>query len=644
MTVHGAALPMRPDVLAAPDPERMPLRSLLPLMRPYRGLLVGAVACVLAGAFLELVPPLVVKQLVDGNLAHGERDGLLMLGLVYFVATAALQGTTFLTTYLVALAAQGILHDLRVKLFAHLQQLPLGYFDRTPIGDAISRCTADIEAINVLFTSGVAALAAELVRLLTIAATMVALSVPLSCLSALTLPVLIGVTRFIQVRVRVAERATRHAIGGLNTHLQESLGGVEVIQAFGRNGHFVRRFRRVLRRTLAASNVSFGYSAVYPCLTSALAAAATAWLLWAGAGGVFEAWGVSLGTLTAFVLLLQRFYRPISALGEQWQQVQTALTGTERVFAVLALAPESAVQGVDGAALVSALPALGPDVPTGSANGARASVSTLQPLPTPTAPDKPAPSVELRDVVFGYLPERPVLQGVSFSVRPGEHIAVVGRTGAGKTSVLHVLAGLYAPWSGAVRVADRDPRLLAEEDRRRIVGVVPQAVRLFTGTVFENLTLYDRSVPRALVHRAAELTQAAAFIEALPDGYDTVLSGSRGEGTQLSAGQRQLLALTRALVWEPRVLLLDEATAAIDGASDAAFRAALRRAMRERGDAVVTVAHRLATAREADRVLVLDAGIVVEEGAPGELMVRGGRFASLVALEEAGLDWEHAPA
>ena len=634
MSAHGAALANGPGGIAGSEAGGGPLQGLLPLTRPYRRLLLAAVLCVLVGAFLELLPPLVVKQVVDVNLATGERDGLLFLGLIYFAATAALQGTTFLTSYLIALAAQGVLHDLRVRLYAHLQRLPLGYYDRTPIGDAISRCTADIETINVLFTSGVATLAAELVRLLTIAATMLALSVPLSALAALTLPVLIGVTRFFQVRVRAAERVLRLAVGGLNTHLQESLVGVEVIRAFGREAHFVQRFRRVLRQTLAASNVSFGYSALYPCVTSALAGAATAWLLWAGSGGGLADWGVSLGTLTAFVLLLQRFFRPISALGEQWQQVQSALTGAERVFSVLALPPEAMAETAP-----SAPASTGSSGPSG---GADTVAYGRRPTASAVGAAERTMAIELRDVVFGYRPDRPVLHGISFSVQAGEHVALVGRTGAGKTSALHLLAGLYAPWSGEVRVGGVDPRLLAEEDRRRVIGVVPQAVQLFTGTVSDNLTLYDPSVSREAIRRAVELTDAAAFVETLPNGYDTLLAGSRGDGAQLSAGQRQLLALTRALVWEPRVLLLDEATAAIDGASDAAFRAALRRAMLERGDAVLTVAHRLATAREADRVLVLEAGAIVEEGAPADLIARGGRFAALVALEEAGLDWESA--
>jgi ATP-binding cassette subfamily B protein len=578
--------------------------------------LAGAVVCILAGAGLELVPPLVVKQVIDVNLAQGERAGLLQLGLIYFAATAALQGTSFLTSYLTAVAAQGILHNLRVRLFAHLQRLPLAYYDRSPIGDAISRCTADIETVNVLFTSGVATLAAELVRLLSVAITMLVLSGQLSLLVVLVVPMVVGITRFLQMRVRDAERATRQAIGGLNAHLQESLAGVEVIRAFGREAYFVRRFRRALRRTLAASNRSFGYAAIYPPLVNILAALATAWLLWVGtggAGGVLAAWGVSLGTLTAFVLLLQRFFRPINALGEQWQQVQSALSGVERVYAVLALPL---------------------DQPP-------AEVSSVDPKRSLVPADGRTP-VRFHDVVFGYLPERPVLREVSFHVAAGEHVALVGRTGAGKTSALYLLAGLYAPWSGTVRVAGIDPRLLAEEARWGVIGVVPQAVHLFTGTVRENLTLFDPDVPLAAVRRAATLTGAAGFVEALPRDYETVLTSSRGDGVQLSAGQRQLLALTRALVREPRVLLLDEATAAIDGASDAAFRAALRRAMLEQGGAVLTVAHRLSTAREADRVLVLDEGRIVEDGAPNVLVARGGRFAALVALEEAGLDWEHA--
>jgi ATP-binding cassette subfamily B multidrug efflux pump len=250
----------------------------------------------------------------------------------------------------------------------------------------------------------------------------------------------------------------------------------------------------------------------------------------------------------------------------------------------------------------------------------------------------------MRDVVFGYLPSRPVLHGLTLRVRPGEHVALVGRTGAGKSSAVRLLAGLYAPWSGQVRVAGLDPRLLPDDERRRVVGVVPQTVQLFSGTVLDNLTLDDGAVPRESVQRAAQITTVDRFVSALPQGYDTLLSGvGRGEGVRLSEGQRQLLSLARALVWDPVVLLLDEATAAVDNASEAEFRAALRAAMESdvgRQRVVITVAHRLSTAREADRVVVLEDGQIVEQGAPEELIRRGGKFAALVELEAAGWAWQ----
>jgi ATP-binding cassette subfamily B protein len=245
-------------------------------------------------------------------------------------------------------------------------------------------------------------------------------------------------------------------------------------------------------------------------------------------------------------------------------------------------------------------------------------------------------------ITFGYTPGAPVLHEVRVAVHPGEHVVVVGRTGAGKTSLLALLAGLYTPWAGHVRVAGHDPRTLDDAARRATLGFVPQTVQLFSGTVQDNLTLGDQTITAERARQAATLAGADRFIRALPDGYATVLSDSgRGTGVQLSAGQRQLLALARALVTAPTALLLDEATAVIDGASDAAFRAALHEHVTAAGTAVLTVAHRLATAREADRVLVMAGGRVIEQGTPGELLASGGRFARLIALEDAGWDWQH---
>lgn len=604
-------------------------RQLWAILTPWRWWLALVGLTVLLGALLELVPPLLIQQIVDAHLALGRSEGLLWLAVLYLGATAAVQSMGFLTEYLTAVIAQGVLHRLRVRLFAHLQTLPLRYYDRTPLGDTISRCTADVETVSTLFTTAAsggpvassgggqagtsgATVLMGVVRLGTIAVAMLALSPLLSLVAALAVVPVVLVTRSFQVRVRDAERDSRQAVGLQHTHLQEMLGGVEVIRAFGSEAAFVARFRAALRDGLAAHNRATVYSALYIPLMVILSSLATALVLWVGVAGqsLLAALNLSLGTLTAFVLLLQRLFVPIMSLGNEWQTVQAALAGLERIFQVLALPSEQ-----------SALPRQ-PPASQGHASRRHRRASSA--------------AIEMHRVVFGYLPKRPVLRGVSLMAQPGEQIVLVGRTGAGKSSILHLLGGLYAPWSGTVRVAGSDPTAMTDEQRRRALGVVLQAVHLFRGTVFENLTLGDASVSRETVRSAAAVTGADAFIQALPQGYDTLL----GSGLQLSAGQRQLLALTRALVWEPAVLLLDEATAAVDSASEAAFRAALHTAVLGRGRTVLTVAHRLATAQEADRVLVLEAGQVVEAGPPEELIRRGGRFAALLELEAAGWDWQ----
>ncbi len=579
--------------------------GLAELVRPSQRILAVIALLVLVGALFELLPPVLIRWIVDDHLAAGKGEGLLVLALLYLGATALAQSLAFVYGYLAATVAQGVLSSLRVRLFGHLQRLPASYFDRTALGDAISRCTADIDTLDTVFTSGVATLVANLFRLVTIAAAMIVLSPVLSLAAAVVLPPLVAVTRFFQLRIRAAERANRRAVGEMNTHLQETLRGVEVIQAFRREASFVARFRQVLARLLQASNRSTIYSSFYPPVTALMTYSTIAFLLWAGTRDVLGALDISIGTLTAFALLLQRFFAPLTALGDEWQTVQGALSGAERIFEVLALPPDE----------------------------------QSPPLPQTQRSE----GLVCEDVVFGYVPGVPVLHGVTLHVAPGEHVALVGRTGAGKTSIVHLLAGLYEPWRGSVRVAGHSPRALSDEQKRQALGIVPQASQLFSGTVLENLTLKDESVPESAVIEAAGISGADAFIRSLPNGYQTVLRGSgRGLGVQLSAGQEQLLTLTRALVLRPAVLLFDEATSFVDGASEAALRAALRSTVLTRGTAVLTVAHRLATAREADRVVVIDHGCIVEDGAPADLVARGGRFAALLELEAAGWDWKGA--
>jgi ATP-binding cassette subfamily B protein len=587
-------------------------RQLAEILSPHR-LIIGAIAVIiLIGAGLELVPPLVMQRVVDDHLSTGVAAGLWPLAFIYLASVAGVQGLGFISSYLTALAAQGALKDLRVRLYSHLQRLPLSYHDQTSLGDTISRCTADVDTLDVLFSSGVAGLVTDMVRLVTVSIAMVVLSPLLWLVSALVAPPLLLITNVFRKRMRKAQRRYRLAVGSMNTHLQETLGGLEVIRAFGREPAFAARFRRILKQTLDSYNEAAKYSALYTPIMQMLMAAVITLLLWSGARASFETWHISLGTLTAFILLFKRFFDPITSLGEEWQTVQSALSGAERIFQVLNLPFEET----------------GDALAPGSAN---------------LDENKAPVGIEVSQLTFGYFPNQPVLRQVTFTVQPGEHVAMVGRTGAGKSSIVNLLGGLYTPWQGELRVAGLDPRGLAENQRRRVIGVVPQAVQLFSGTVLDNLTLEDESVPYDAVVNAAITAGADALIRSLPKGYDTPINSGSGGGVQLSSGQRQLLSLARALIWNPSILLFDEATSAIDSASEAAFRQALEQESALHQRAILTVAHRLSTARAADRVIVLEQGRILEMGTPDELIHKGGRFASLLELEAAGWDWRNDP-
>lgn len=606
MTTQHLARPGAPSVAVGAE-----LRH---LARPWRGRLAVAGVVVLAASVAELAPPLIVRHVIDSNLLPGRTAGLALAGIAYLAAGTVIALLTAVYAYLAATVAQRSLAGLRTRLFAHLLALPASYHDHVPIGDSISRATADVEVIDDLFSSSAAVLLAQTVQLLTVLVAMVVLSPALTVVSLLVVPPVALITGYLRRRIRDAERATRTAVGTLNSQLHEDLTAIEVIRAFGRQDTFADRFRRALVTWLTAVNRSTYYNAFYAPILAMLSATATAALLWSGAHQVLGAQVVGLGTLTAFVLLFARFFTPLINLGDEWQTVQAALAGAERVFSVLAISV--------------------PPAPAAPARG-RAT------LP-PEVP--PAPLAWMEHVSFGYTPAQPVLHDITLTARPGEHIAIVGRTGAGKSTMLALLAGLYSPSSGRVELAGRDPRAFSDDERRATLGFVSQRVNLFSGTVLDNLAMGDETLPREQVEHAALIAGADPFIRRLPQGYETILAAdTHGNGVHLSAGQRQLLALARALTTQPAVLLLDEATAVIDGASDAAFRSALHERVLPRGTAVVTVAHRLATARDAQRVLVLRGGRVVEEGTPATLLSADGTFAALMALEEAGWDWQHDP-
>ena len=578
-------------------------RKIILLIRPWRRSLVVVALCIAGSAAAELVPPLVVGYVINHNLVPHRTTGLLVAGIVYIAAFGVDALLTFAYSYAAARVSQSAIAAVRIRLFDHVMALPASYFDVTPVGDVISRSTADVETVDELFTDGIATLVGQLVPVVTTAVAMAVLSPVLSLVAVVALPPLVIITRYLQVRVRAAERATRVAIGDVNIELAEDVGAAETLRVFGREAVFVDRFRASLHRTLLAQRSSVKYNAYFAPVTGLLSSVVIAVLLWAGAGHWLASAGVSLGTLVAFIMLFQNFFAPIIALGDEWQTIQASIAGAERVFAVLDLEPEE--------------------------------------RPCAAGSARTRSGIRISDASYAYQEHRPVLHSVSLSIHPGEQVAVVGRTGAGKSTLVSLVGGLYAPLGGSVRVDGTDPRTLSNDDRRQAIGVVPQNLQLFGGTVRDNVTFFDSSISDGQVWQALALTGVDDFFSQMPAGLDTHLAGEgRGGGLVLSAGQRQLLALARAAVTHPAVLLLDEATASIDGASDAQFRAALRATALRGGCAVLTVAHRISTAKEADRVVVMEHGRIVEEGTPAALLASGGWFARLAELEAVGWDWQ----
>ncbi|MCP4378096.1 MAG: ABC transporter ATP-binding protein, partial [bacterium] len=402
---------MIPNSSASSSATRVTTRSeLWRLLRSWRKQIAVIIVSILAAEALAVIPPLVLRRILDDYLAVGVAEGLLVLAALYLAATIAAEAMRFVVTYSTAYVAQHVLRDLRVRLFAHLQRLPLSFYDSTPLGDVISRCTADVDTVDTLFSSGVANLVLRLAQVAAAFAAMTTLSLKLSLLSLLVIPPLAAITRFFQVHIRQAERRRRQAIGMLNVHLQETLSGIDVVRAFGREAAFTARFRRALQEAVAAFWGSESYNMFYAPLLAVIVATCSALFLWIGTGGAGAAWGLSIGTIAAFILLFQRFFEPIRNLGEDWQTVQGALSGIERIVQVLQI------------------PA---DTPPQSTAASRHSERELP--------------VSVQNVVFGYGPERPVVDNVSITVQAGEHLALVGRTGAGKSSLIHLICGLYAP-------------------------------------------------------------------------------------------------------------------------------------------------------------------------------------------------------
>ncbi len=573
------------------DPRLM--RRLWEVTRPHRRLVLFSVVLFPLVAALELLQPWLTKIAIDRYILTGDWAGLSRIALAYLACLLALYGLRVGVSYLTQLTGQRVMHDLRAALFAHLQRQDASFFDKSPVGRLMTRVLTDVEAINELFASGAMAVVGDVLTLAGIVVLMLLLNWELALVTFALVPVLVMGAAYFRLKARGSYRQVRIRLARLNAFLQESLQGMAVIQLLARERREAELFAGLngeLRRSQFRSTF---FDAMLYAGVEAIGSTAVAILLWYGGGQVLTG-ALTFGGLVAFLEYTGRFFLPIRDLGAKYTVMQAATVAAERVFGLLDAEP--AVRSPAGGA-VTAAPG--------------------------------AAAVEFRNVWFAYEGEDWVLRDCSFTVAAGERLALVGPTGEGKSTIVRLMTRGYDASRGQVLVGGRDVREWDLRALRRHVGVIPQEVFLFTGTVEDNLRVgAGAAAPGVEIDRALGTARADRVVASLPHGLGQEI---HERGQNLSQGQRQLLAIARALLYNPAVLALDEATSSVDPESEALIRAGLDELLRGRSS--VAIAHRLSTIQTADRILVLHHGRVHEAGRHAELLARGGLYARLYELQ-----------
>jgi len=574
------------------------LKRLLAYLKPYTFQLFFIAFLMIGTTLTRLVGPFLMQIAIDSHIIPGELEGL---GLIAAFLIFALVGEfvfAYFEEYRIQMIGQHVMHDLRQTLFSHLQRLDVQYFDKNPVGRLMTRVMGDVQVLNELFTSGVITVFGNLLSILGIMVAMLLYNWKLACVSFTVIPIIFGATLVYQIYSRRAFREQRKQLARINAFLQENIVGMTTMQLFTQERRSYHRFNERNRRYLAANLRSIFYFSIFHPMIEVTASLATAVIIWYGGGQIVQRI-LTFGVLVAFIRYAERFFWPIRELSEKYTIFQNAMASSERIFQLLDTEPSI--------------------------------VSTVDKSDTDTLKGE----IEFRNVWFAYNDEDYVLKDVSFKVKPGEKVALVGHTGAGKTSIINLLCRFYEINKGQILIDGKDLREMNLDELRSAISIVQQNIFLFSDTIERNISLGNPSISSEKVVRAAEDVHLDRFIQKMPDVYQTEI---KEDGGGLSVGQKQLVAFARALASDPSILILDEATSSVDTETEILIEDALNRLMEERTS--VVIAHRLSTIQNADRIIVMHRGEIRETGTHNELLLKEGIYYRLYQLQYKGQEAE----
>lgn len=563
------------------------LRKVIRLAMPYRKLFFTCLFMAIIMAPIANIKPILIGKMVDENIFNNDIEGLKRMAIIYVIFIFLNAVIRYLFTYYSAYLGESIIKDLRVRVFKHITSLKLRFFDKTAIGRIITRTIGDVQAINDIFTQGILMLMADLLGILAIVGFMFYHSWRLTLICLLTMPLMMIATYIFKEKVKVAFFNVRNEISAMNSFLQEQITGMQVVQMFNVEKQQAEKFKKINRKYTQANLNAIEYYAIFFPVVELISAIALALLVWWGTRGIWN-YTVSPGAFIAFPLYLNMLFRPIRMLADKFNTLQMGLVAAERVFK---LVENNAMIQDNG------------EIEVDSIKG----------------------KVEFDNVSFAYDEENLVLQDISFDLKPGDTLAIVGSTGSGKSSIINILNRFYDIQKGVIKVDDIDIKKYSLKSLRDRVAMVLQDVFLFNGTVFDNIRLRDESITREHIIEASKVIGADTFFEKLPGGYDFMITE---RGSNLSMGQRQLISFVRALVFNPNILILDEATSSIDSETEAIIQYAIEKLIEKRTS--IIIAHRLSTIKHADKIIVLENGQIMEQGSHQELLlVEDGHYRNL---------------